>query len=257
MLPLRDKSASCSNGFELTQRPTTVIGIAQDKSSSKPPNFDNLLKKKVNFDDRKTAFLKNEHDKGESHSISVNSLVSLKETTIGFIDEGEDITDRSGMKDEWQKQIVEEIIEMINYDSRSTLKIDEKGHLDAALADVHVSNIIRKFNVKPAMNASVSDGKNVKPKVFPKNVVEKPPELPQKPDVGKKPVVPPKKIRGKKLETIFSKTFSTLHIRVRETNVLPNYQIFLKNIYFYKVHIRKFESNDQKKTFKNYLKKYC
>lgn len=196
MLPLRDKSASCSNGFELTQqRPTTVIGIAQDKSSSKPPNFD-LLKKKVNFDDRKTAFLKNEH---ESHSVSVNSLVSLKETTIRFIDEGEDITDRSGMKDEWQKQIVEEIIETIDYDSKSTLKSDEKGHLDAALADVHVSNIIRKFSVNPAMNDNVPDGKNMKPKVFPKNVVEKPPELPQKPDVAKKPMVPPKKIRGKKL----------------------------------------------------------
>lgn len=204
MLPLRDKSASCSNGFEFAQRPTTVIGMAQDKSSSKPPNFDNLLKKKVNFDDRKTTLSKNEHDKDESHSISVNSLVSLKETTIGFIDEGEDLTDRSGMKGEWQKQIVEEIIETINYDSKSALKNDEKAHLDAALADVHVSNIIKKFNVKPAMNENVSDGKNVKPKVFPKNVIEKPPELPQKPDVAKKPVVPPKKIRGKKQQRLIN-----------------------------------------------------
>lgn len=215
---MRDKSVSCGDGFELTPRPTTVIGLSQNKNAPdfrKHLNDKSFKKKKVNFEETNSTYVipysnkihisaandvAKENTKlnttqtnlHEENSVSVSSLSSLNES-IDFIDEGEDITDRSNMKAEWQKQIVEEIIDTINYDSQLINVDDTVSNVikkDAALADVHVLNIIKKFDEKG------EQPKSTKPKVFPKNLIEKPPELPQKPDLSKKPAIPPKVVRN-------------------------------------------------------------
>uniref|UniRef100_A0A1Y1M4E1 Connector enhancer of kinase suppressor of ras 2 n=1 Tax=Photinus pyralis TaxID=7054 RepID=A0A1Y1M4E1_PHOPY len=197
---LRDKSVSCGDGFDLSPRPTTVIGIAGNHCGvngdfRKQFNGKSFKKKKVNFDDNmpnsKIDNANTRRKLSDERSVSVTSLTSLNEN-LDFIDEGEDITDRSNMRAEWQKQIVEEIIDTINVDVQVP---GEDTAKDDTFAEVHVHNIIKKFDEQSVAN--MWDPKT-KPKVFPKNVIEKPPELPQKPDLSRKPAVPPKniKIRG-------------------------------------------------------------
>ncbi|KAK5646089.1 hypothetical protein RI129_004553 [Pyrocoelia pectoralis] len=209
---LRDKSVSCGDGFDLSPRPTTVIGIAGNHAGVNGDfrkfNGKSFKKKKVNFNDdlsnNKMEKMNGDHTKtrnndrtlttklSEERSVSINSLTSLNES-LDFIDEAEDITDRSNMRAEWQKQIVEEIIDTINFD----VKIAQKENAENdTFAEVHVHTMIKKFDGQSV--SSTWDPKVTKPKVFPKNVIEKPPELPQKPDLSRKPVVPPKniKIRG-------------------------------------------------------------
>ncbi|KAK4879133.1 hypothetical protein RN001_007279 [Aquatica leii] len=217
---LRDKSVSCGDGFELSPRPTTVIGLASNKNSLNPDfrkqfNGKPFKKKKVNFDDTSFGIKIDRYNDvkpiaediifnskmNEERSVSINSLSSLNET-LDFIDEGEDITDRSNMRAEWQKQIVEEIIDTINFDVKTPsvppkeCKGEDLKQNDSSLADVHVHNIIKKFDDQSSTLNSW-DPKTAKPKVFPKNVIDKPPELPQKPDLSRKPVVPPKNIKNK------------------------------------------------------------
>ncbi|XP_050502012.1 uncharacterized protein LOC114337798 isoform X1 [Diabrotica virgifera virgifera] len=145
---LRDKSASCNVGLDLTPRPTTVIGLAHTNSSAHRKNPAKSHKKKVNFqeekkvDDKKEKKQEEELDKkqkdekllGPSNldtekSISVASLASLNNENISYIDEvldikkvkpfkfyvsGRELTDRTSMTlDYWKKEIVDEIIDTI------------------------------------------------------------------------------------------------------------------------------------------------
>lgn len=104
-------------------------------------------KKKVNFEDSKgendefkqtskkkeNVALSLDATLSDGKSISVNSLTSLTEN-IGFIDEGRDITDRTSMATE----IVSEVV-----DSSGSVQNVVK---DDVFADVHIQNIIKKFD---------------------------------------------------------------------------------------------------------------
>lgn len=173
---LRDKSVSCSHGLELSQRPTTVIGIAQNRASFKNKSFN---KKKVNFDESKEIFAERipmleDCKNNEEKSVSVSSLSSLSITndTIDFIDEGVDLTDRSKMKLE----------EKEGSPNDSGGAIEEKE----VFADVHIRNIIKIFDEQS------------RPKILPRSQANKPPDIPQKPET-RKPIVPPRNVtnRGK------------------------------------------------------------
>lgn len=152
---LRDKSVSCSHGLELAQRPTTVIGertfsslpecivvtfsIGLGQNRNANASFKNdfkdekaAVKKKVNFEDNKEkevtvkkeeALLSLDAELNDGRSLSANSLASLTEN-IGFIDEGRDITDRTSMAND-------------NVPN---------GVKDDVFADVHIQNIIKKFD---------------------------------------------------------------------------------------------------------------
>ncbi|EFA03078.1 uncharacterized protein cnk [Tribolium castaneum] len=162
---IRDKSASCNLGLELSPRPTTVIGIGQSRNKSFKNDFkEKPAKKRVIFQEKKPEDVEKTSNLNEEKSVSVNSLASLNNTSIAFIDEGRDLTDRTSM-------------------------VTEK---DAALADVNIHDIIKKFDEKEIV---------VKPKIFPRSQIKKPPDVPQKPDQSKKPVVPPRsvttKVRGR------------------------------------------------------------
>lgn len=184
---LRDKSVSCSHGLELTQRPTTVIGLTPNRKASLKKSFN---KKKVNFDENKEIFGEknngqeaklNEANKEKSVSVSSLSSLSMTNDAIDFIDEGEDLTDRSKMQLETKenKEKLEEVKES-----------DGKSGENSVFAEVNIHSIIKKFD------GSV-DGS--KPRIFPRLQINKPPEIPQKPET-KKPSVPPRnvvKVRGK------------------------------------------------------------
>nr|XP_022908105.1 uncharacterized protein LOC111419521 [Onthophagus taurus] len=128
---LRDKSASCSHGLELSVRPTTVIGLSPNRKDRQ----NSLKLKKVVFQEAKPKNVIKEEKicVGEVKSVSVNSLNSLtgSNANIDFIDEAEDITDRSNMGADDQ------------HDEGS-----EKDKMCAELKNVHVHNIIKKFDEK-------------------------------------------------------------------------------------------------------------
>lgn len=171
---LRDKSVSCSHGLEL--RPTTVIGIASNRKSFKRKSFN---KKKVNFDetrefDKLNMYLDDKSQEDKSVSVSSLSSLSLTNDTIDFIDEGVDLTDRSKMK---LDDINNGEIEKVNDDKE-------------VFADVHIQNIIKIFNDQS------------KPRIFPRSHVNKPPDIPQKPDNAKKsdvkrPTIPPRNVQNR------------------------------------------------------------
>ncbi|XP_049822493.1 uncharacterized protein LOC109594029 isoform X2 [Aethina tumida] len=186
---LRDKSVSCNVGLD--KRPTTVIGLASRNTSFKK-SFKDKTKKKVNFDENNqigdTSDIKKEENKenslnvpetnlDEEKSVSVNSLTSLNNEKISFIDEGRDLTDRSSMISDWKNEIVEETIASINMKPVETIN-ENVGQSNPSIKD-----IIKRFDNQP--------------KVLPRSQVKKPPEVPQKP----KPAVPPRsattKLRGK------------------------------------------------------------
>lgn len=188
-----------------------------------------LTRKRVNFEDNNDA-VKNDTSKvnsnnnneentdkedknlrldvelGDGKSLSVTSLASLTEN-IGYIDEGRDITDRTSMATDIVNEIIQTIgtgpDEMLDNNNHSP---DSKGVVkDAVFADVHIQNIIKKFDEqKQESPKSVP----AKPKAFPRSVVNKPPGAPQRPDVHKKPVVPVRnpntKLRGR-----LDKSYST------------------------------------------------
>ncbi|XP_044267654.1 uncharacterized protein LOC123013286 [Tribolium madens] len=174
---IRDKSASCNLGLELSPRPTTVIGIGQSRNKS----FKNS-KKRVIFQEKKHEEKKeNCHLKSnlnEEKSISVNSLASLNNENIAFIDEGRELTDRTSMVTE------DDVKKECQYFHTTHDRVK-----DVALAEVKIHDIIKKFDEKEVVV--------VKPKIFPRSQIKKPPDVPQKPDSSKKPVVPPRVIRGR------------------------------------------------------------
>ncbi|CAH1971610.1 unnamed protein product [Acanthoscelides obtectus] len=197
---LRDKSASCNVGLDLTPRPTTVIGLGQN-SSHKKSFKDKALKKKVNFEEEKENQKKQEKpptalqptNLSTEKSVSVNSLASLNNENITFIDEGRDLTDRTSMALNWQKEIVEEIIETIKMKPVET-KPSSVIEKDPILSEINVHNIIKKFDEQKHDNLA-------RPKVLPRSLVKKPPDVPQKPEGKVKPAVPPRsattKLRGR------------------------------------------------------------
>lgn len=184
---LRDKSVSCSHGLELTQRPTTVIGLTPNRKASFKKSFN---KKKVNFDENKEILGEksngrdtklNESNKEKSVSVSSLSSLSMTNDAIDFIDEGEDLTDRSKMQLEAKEN---------KEKSEDVKENDGKGSENSVFADVNIHSIIKKFD---------GSGDSSKPRIFPRLQINKPPEIPQKPET-KKPTVPPRnvvKIRGK------------------------------------------------------------
>lgn len=181
---LRDKSASCNLGLELSPRPTTVIGIGQSRNKSFKNDFkDKPAKKRVIFQEKKPEDEKKENktsNLNEEKSVSVNSLASLNNENLAFIDEGRELTDRTSMvtEDDVKK-------EWVNF-----LHVSERVK-DVALAEVKIHDIIKKFDEKEIV---------VKPKIHPRSQTKKPPDVPQKPE-SKKPVVPPRsattKLRGR------------------------------------------------------------
>lgn len=175
---LRDKSASCNTGLDLSPRPTTVIGLPSQRTSFKKNKEKPTTKKRVNFDEKKLPSKLEPDENGglnEEKSVSVNSLASLTNEEIGFIDEGRELTDRTSMNEAQDTNCVK----------------------DPTLAEVNIHNIIKKFDEQTQDNQQ----KLVKPKILPRFQSKKPPEVPQKPDNIKKPQVPPRavttKLRGR------------------------------------------------------------
>ncbi|KAL3281327.1 hypothetical protein HHI36_004538 [Cryptolaemus montrouzieri] len=217
---LRDKSASCSVGLELSPRPTTVIGISSKKPSFKKSK--SSTKKHVNFDDKKIEInspktLKPpESNLNEEKSLSLNSLTGVSEATVAFIDEGRELTDRSSMTSGWQREIVEELIDTIKskpqniapppppppveqeepeVDELEVKNLTEKtsqSMKDIVLSEVKVNvhDIIKKLDKQSAQNSH--NFNQAKPKVLPRTHIKKISESLMKPD--KKPVVPPRSI---------------------------------------------------------------
>ncbi|KAJ8920841.1 hypothetical protein NQ315_015633 [Exocentrus adspersus] len=209
---LRDKSASCNVGLDLSPRPTTVIGISHRSSPAHKKSFKekSSTKKKVNFEEKTDTEIiappKNieleASNLNEEKSVSVNSLASLNNENITYIDEGRELTDRSSMTLDWQKEIVEEIIDTIKMrpieevpSASENVEIKTSGIIkDPILAEINVHNIIKKFDEQ-------NHDKSARPKILPRAQVKKPPEVPQKPEAKTKPAVPPRsattKLRGR------------------------------------------------------------
>lgn len=167
---LRDKSASCSHGLELTQRPTTVIGISQNRLVNRQNSIKNAAQqdkgvvsgKKVMFEES-NILLKNYYNTNlmketrvafldgpklnEEKSVSVNSLNSLSggKDSIDFIDEAEDLTDRSNMLTKEEEDV-----------KRSGEEQPKEKLFCSEFKDVHVHNIIKKFDEKITSQENVT-----------------------------------------------------------------------------------------------------
>ena len=120
----------------------------------------------------------------DEKSVSVNSLASLTNENIAFIDEGRELTDRTSMVTD-SDDVKRECDHFQNAHDRVR---------DVVLAEVKIHDIIRKFDEQKLEVV-------VKPKIYPRSQIKKPPDVPQKPDSSKRPVVPPRsistKIRGR------------------------------------------------------------
>ncbi|XP_045470038.1 uncharacterized protein LOC123677516 isoform X2 [Harmonia axyridis] len=232
---LRDKSASCSVGLELSPRPTTVIGLSSKKSSFKKSK----CSKRVNFDDEKIELNSAKSLKlpdsnlNEEKSLSLNSLSGVNEASVDFIDEGKELTDRSSMTSGWQKEIVEELIESIKSkpsklapppppplpqdeqspkDKEEDIKTENTRSLkDDVLNEVKVNvhDIIKKLDKQ---SAQTSTNIQQKPKVLPRSQVRK---ITQN---LTKPVVPPRSIT-----TVITTT--KLRGRLDKSHSTPAYDI--------------------------------
>lgn len=139
----------------------------EDAKTSVPitPTRSHRLREPTNLDDGK--------------SVSITSLASLHNEEISYIDEGKELTDRSSMTPDLQKNLPEE------------------GDIkkNTIVTEVSVHDIIKKFDEQKIQNV---------PKVAPRSIAKKPPEVPQKPEgkpVKIKPAVPPRssttKLRGR------------------------------------------------------------
>ncbi|KAJ8946682.1 hypothetical protein NQ318_019997 [Aromia moschata] len=213
---LRDKSFSCNVGLDLSPRPTTVIGLTHRNSTSHKKSFkEKSGKKRVNFEEKNdTVESKKENTEelagilepsnlNEEKSVSINSLASLNNENISFIDEGRELTDRTSMTLDWQKEIVEELIDAIKMKpieekpEQNVEKVDNVTSTvikDPILASINIHSIIKKFDEQEQDTFS-------KPRILPRAQAKKPPEVPQKPEGKVKPVVPPRsattKLRGR------------------------------------------------------------
>lgn len=151
---------------------------------------------------------------GDEKSLSINSLTSLTEN-IGFIDEGRELTDRTSMATDIVNEIIDAIdakkaIENLNGSFNDLKKASDNSSnsnfnktktspvKEDVFCDVHIKNIIRKFDEKVQ---EPKKSESAKPKVFPRTGVKKPQDVPQRPDTHKKPAVPARsattKLRGR------------------------------------------------------------
>lgn len=140
--------------------------MGQNRSANlKNPSFKNdfkdeklATKKKVNFEDsegepeepkktdkKEVATLSLDEELNDGKSLSVNSLTSLTET-IGYIDEGREITDRTSMATEIVSDIIENVSKLDNNNSSAS-----NGVKDDVFAEVHIQNIIKKFDEQKVM----------------------------------------------------------------------------------------------------------
>ncbi|XP_030757518.1 LOW QUALITY PROTEIN: uncharacterized protein LOC115883312 [Sitophilus oryzae] len=219
---LRDKSASCNVGLDVSPRPTTVIGLSRNRRKKslkesfkgKDRSERSSTKKRVNFDDASEE-MKNRngslakidnkldlldikiHDTNlnEEKSVSVNSLSSVHNETISFIDEGRDLTDRSSMVSTLDKEtsLTDSFLKNNIENNKDNGKLQNIVVRDPSLAEINVHNMIKKFDDQKKISPP-------KPRVMPRIQVRKPPEIPTKPE-SKKPLVPPRssttKLRGR------------------------------------------------------------
>ncbi|CAG9825672.1 unnamed protein product [Phaedon cochleariae] len=180
---IRDKSASCNVGLDLSPRPTTVIGLSHSSSTHRKNSKKESVKKRVIFQEECDSLRRDrETNLSEEKSVSVTSLASLNNENITYIDEGRELTDRTSMALGWKKEIVEEIIDTIKMkavvEEKTEMGVPELGRSDKKTEPL------------------------AKPRVLPRAQFKKPPEIPQKPEGGKiRPAVPPRsattKLRGR------------------------------------------------------------
>lgn len=157
---IRDKSVSCSHVLESsTIRPTTVIG-----GMTTVTRVDSKRSKRQKH--KKLADTTTRNEEVEISAMSAISLSNLnQDSSIDFIDEGDDLTDRSKMN-----------------------KVK-----DTALEEVHVNSIIKKFEqvkppeIQPRTKLLTHKIDCLSP---PEVVDKKPPEIPNKP----KPQVYPRSL---------------------------------------------------------------
>lgn len=152
----------------------------QSKTPLKKSFKDNTNKKKVNFQEEvkvkdtiKTSELTNLN---EEKSISVNSLQSLNNVSISYIDEGRELTDRTSMISTWQKEIITEIIDAINTKPPQNTLVEKPTNVlqrDPILAEINVHSIIKKFDVQAQENTQKSNENS-------KVLLKKSPPVPQK-----------------------------------------------------------------------------
>lgn len=128
-------------------------------------------------------------------SLSINNLSGLTEN-IGYIDEGRELTDRTSMATE----IVTNIINTMScgekdVENSSNSVTSNTTVKDAVFADVHIQNIIKKFDEQDLQNYTNPVG--IKPKVYPRSVMKKINKVPQRPDLHKKPIIPARPLNEK------------------------------------------------------------
>lgn len=165
----------------------------------------------------------------EERSLSVNSLSSLTEN-IGYIDEGRDITDRTSMATEIVTDIIDaltcrdkEIDEDCDHStSTNNMNVAE----DAVFADVHIQNIIKKFDEQRSHESSKPI--SFKPKVYPRSVGKPSLEVPQRPDTHKKPAVPARSLNTK-LRGRLDKSHSTPAYDLTPEDNLPVEKLFIES----------------------------
>lgn len=284
---LRDKSASCGHGLELTQRPATypkkfdkTLLISSDSADQKTDT-----KKRVNFEDRKVIFEEKiqEHltvSKNETTKISftekkrLNDLTSIKEITssssstseinkctvfkeslttsainlncaslvkgleksisenslsllaqceepIKYIDETVDeMYDRSHMNVEWKNEIIEELIGSLKKsclnlaegvgNNTTPANSPEKNLTDKSLDMLQTASIkVDNIELKPTMSTTVRPTTLPRSQISDTKVIKKPPEIPAKPDILKKPAVPPRSFTTRITRGRLDKSHST------------------------------------------------
>lgn len=187
-----------------------MIGISSNRSKTSSFKSDfkekptQNSKKRVNFQEKKIDEPKQESNLNEEKSVSVTSLASLTNENIAFIDEGRELTDRTSM--------VTENEELKDF------KTTQDKIKDVVLADVKIHDIIKKFDEQKQ--------EIIKPKIYPRSQVKKPPDVPLKPN-GKKPIVPPRNLNNK------------MRGRLDKSHSTPAYDLGEEDVSLNKVNVEK------------------
>lgn len=149
-------------------------------------------------------------------SISVNSLtlVGSSEEPIKFIDETVDeMYDRSHMNPEWKNEIIEEIIVTLKksccnandgtVNNTTPSNSPDKSMPDKTIDIPHSSSFAKDNTVQKTFKPVIAPRSN-ETKIF-----KKPPEVPAKPDILRKPAVPPRNFTTKITRGRLDKSHST------------------------------------------------
>lgn len=166
-------------------------------------------------------------------SISVNSLtlVGQSEEPIKFIDETVDeMYDRSHMNPEWKNEIIEELIGSLK---KSCLTSNDTGINNTTPSNSPDKSIPDKtIDMAQAINTKIELSQKAKPAILPRNqvnetkVFKKPPDVPAKPDISRKPAVPPRNFttkitRGRLDKSHSAPTYDTTQEEKLETTRTP------------------------------------